>query len=250
MRYFPAPVSPMSSLLSLRYGCVICYAPKAYRAGRSSGGKGIQVVAPLPVTISHDEAHSYTNKLARQLAASDPKRLTLSATLSQRKGRPVHRLLAQWTAVGTYSPHARPAFPVTWRDVESGARPDQYTMQIPPPDVEAGHSARLQLAMRSPWDVLVRLYDDDPCGPRIRSGRRIPSLDREQLQRTPVRGNVPARGIRRNCGMAGTARGASSRGAQAKSRETGMEVRCKNGRLDTARPKARHILERLVPALE
>jgi bifunctional non-homologous end joining protein LigD len=39
------------------------------------------------------------------------------------------------TAIGTYSPRARPGFPiaapVTWRQLENGIRPDAFTMERP-----------------------------------------------------------------------------------------------------------------------
>jgi bifunctional non-homologous end joining protein LigD len=40
------------------------------------------------------------------------------------------------TAIGAYSPRAKPGFPVaapvTWREVENGIAPDAFTMKRPP----------------------------------------------------------------------------------------------------------------------
>ncbi|MFL4971913.1 MAG: hypothetical protein ACJ8EU_24555, partial [Xanthobacteraceae bacterium] len=40
------------------------------------------------------------------------------------------------TAIGAYSPRAKPEFPVaapvTWREVENGIAPDAFTMKRPP----------------------------------------------------------------------------------------------------------------------
>jgi bifunctional non-homologous end joining protein LigD len=101
-----------------------------------SGGKGIHVMVPLPSKISHDEAHAYARKVARKLAATKPDRYTISASLSQRSGRLFLDHLRNGrgtTAVGAYSPRARPlipiAMPVKWRDIERGIAPDAFQLR-------------------------------------------------------------------------------------------------------------------------
>jgi bifunctional non-homologous end joining protein LigD len=101
-----------------------------------SGGKGIHVMAPLTTRISHDAAHVYTRKLARRLAATNPERYTISASLSQRAGRLFLDHLRNGrgtTAVGAYSPRARPsiplAMPVSWTDIERGIAPDAFHLR-------------------------------------------------------------------------------------------------------------------------
>jgi bifunctional non-homologous end joining protein LigD len=63
---------------------------------------------------------------------------TGSATMAKRPGRLFIDYLRNGrgtTAIGTYSPRARPAFPIaapmTWKDVENGIRPDAFTMKSP-----------------------------------------------------------------------------------------------------------------------
>jgi bifunctional non-homologous end joining protein LigD len=63
-------------------------------------------MVPLDQPMSHDEAHGYSRNLAQRLAAIDPRRLTISAEISARKGRLFLDYLRNGrgtTAVGTYS---------------------------------------------------------------------------------------------------------------------------------------------------
>ena len=104
-----------------------------------TGGKGLHLVAPLQPKRTHDEAHEYAKDLAHRLAASAPERYTLSAAPQRRAGRIFIDYLRNGrgtTAVGAWSPRARPGFPiavpVTWRQVEDGIRPDSYNLTLTP----------------------------------------------------------------------------------------------------------------------
>jgi len=50
------------------------------------------------------------------------------------------------TAIGAYSPRARPGFPVaapvTWRDVERGIRSDAFSISNPPVSLRAARRKR------------------------------------------------------------------------------------------------------------
>jgi len=101
-----------------------------------SGGKGIHVMVPLRSKITHDEAHAYARRMARKLAATNPDRYTISASLSQRPGRLFLDHLRNGrgtTAVGAYSPRARVsipvAMPVRWVDVERGMMADAFHLR-------------------------------------------------------------------------------------------------------------------------
>ncbi len=106
-----------------------------------SGGKGVHVMVPLDERISHDSAHRRSRAIAERLASLDSRRYTVSAALSARKGRLFLDYLRNGrgtTAVGAYSPRARPgspiAAPVQWQTLErESLRPDQYTIDSPPP---------------------------------------------------------------------------------------------------------------------
>ena len=90
-------------------------------------------------SMSHNEAHRYSRELALRVAATQPALYTTSAAVAERKGRLFVDFLRNGrgtTAVATYSPRARPGFPIaaptTWRALEQGIRPDAYTMARPP----------------------------------------------------------------------------------------------------------------------
>lgn len=103
-----------------------------------TGGKGLHVMAPLAKPMPHDAAHAYARRLAQRLSLTESGRYITAADPARRAGRIFIDYLRNGrgtTAVGTYSPRARPGFPiaapVTWRQVENGVRPDAYTMQRP-----------------------------------------------------------------------------------------------------------------------
>jgi bifunctional non-homologous end joining protein LigD len=88
--------------------------------------------------MTHDQAHRYARELAERFATRDRKRYTTSAAMSERAGRLFIDHLRNGrgtTAVGTYSPRARPGFPiaapVTWQAVERGIRPDAFSIEHP-----------------------------------------------------------------------------------------------------------------------
>jgi bifunctional non-homologous end joining protein LigD len=103
-----------------------------------TGGKGLHLMAPLTTSMSHDEAHALSYAIAKQLAAKDAMRYTVSASMSERKGRLFIDYLRNGrgtTAVGAFSPRVRPGFPIAhpvkWTQIEAGIRPDVYTMASP-----------------------------------------------------------------------------------------------------------------------
>ncbi|MEY9199290.1 bifunctional non-homologous end joining protein LigD [Sinorhizobium fredii] len=104
-----------------------------------TGGKGVHLMTPLARKMTHNAVHAYAKRLAQQFACTHPDRYVTSAQLSQRPGKLFLDYLRNGrgtTAVGTYSPRARPGFPVaapvTWRDIERGISPDAFTMSHPP----------------------------------------------------------------------------------------------------------------------
>jgi bifunctional non-homologous end joining protein LigD len=102
-----------------------------------TGGKGIHLMAPLAEPQAHDRVHAWARRLCAELTERYPNHYILSAQ-AQRRGRIFLDYLRNGrgtTAIGTYSPRARQGFPIaaptTWRRVESGIRPDAYTMAHP-----------------------------------------------------------------------------------------------------------------------
>src|SRR5438477_9346673 len=77
--------------------------------------------------------------IAEHFAAFDPSRCTSKSSRSGRAGKVFIDYLRNGrgnTAIGPYSPRARPGFPVaapvTWRDLEHGIRSDAFSMHNPP----------------------------------------------------------------------------------------------------------------------
>jgi bifunctional non-homologous end joining protein LigD len=97
-------------------------------------------LVPIEPKMGSNPAHEYTREIAERLAGTAPGRYTTSAALSARPGKLFIDYLRNGrgaTAIGAYSPRARPGFPVaaplTWHDVEHGVRPDAFSMAHPPP---------------------------------------------------------------------------------------------------------------------
>jgi bifunctional non-homologous end joining protein LigD len=110
---------------------------------KTTGGKGLHVMVPMAPGMAWNPAHEFTRHIAERLAASDPGRYVTAATLAKRPGRLFIDYLRNGrgtTAVGAYSPRARPGFPVaapvTWRDIETGVRSDAFTLTRPPTESE------------------------------------------------------------------------------------------------------------------
>jgi bifunctional non-homologous end joining protein LigD len=121
-----------------------------------TGGKGIHIMVPIDSKMTHDAAHSYAKRLAQELAATARSRYTLSATMSERKGRLFIDYLRNGrgtTAVGTYSPRAREGFPiaapVTWSDVESGLAADAFTIFRLPRTTGRGRTSSISAGSRA-----------------------------------------------------------------------------------------------------
>ncbi|MGL3104788.1 DNA ligase D [Bradyrhizobium sp. BR 1432] len=104
---------------------------------KATGGKGIHLMAPLDQPMLHDQAHRIARGLVSDFATRNPARYILSAQ-SKRSGRIFLDYLRNGrgtTAIGAYSPRARDGFPVaapvSWTRIESGIRPDAFTMDNP-----------------------------------------------------------------------------------------------------------------------
>lgn len=104
---------------------------------KTSGSKGLHVVAPLDRSATYDEVRPFARDFAHLLAARHPGELTIEHRKDKRRGR----LLLDWmrnaygqTAVAPYSLRARPgapvAMPIDWDEVDDdGVTATRYTIE-------------------------------------------------------------------------------------------------------------------------
>jgi len=103
-----------------------------------TGGKGLHLMAPLPHPVLHDAARQYARSVVQRLVDERPNSYLMSASPAARRGKIFLDYLRNGrgnTAIGAYSPRARPNFPiacpVSWSQVEKGIPPDAVTMRHP-----------------------------------------------------------------------------------------------------------------------
>ena len=133
---------------------------------KTTGGKGLHVVAPLDASgkrgVEWPAAKAFARDLCVALAADAPDRFLVNMAKAKRTGRIFLDYLRNdrlSTAVAPYSPRGRPgapvSWPVSWAQVRKGLDPAAYTIRTAP---------RL-LARNRAWDG----YDDAarPLGPAI-----------------------------------------------------------------------------------
>ncbi len=118
---------------------------------RTSGGKGLHVVAPLRPRATWDAVKPWCHEFALALERDAPDRyVSKVAKVLRRK-----RILIDWlrnglgaTAIASYSPRARPnapvATPLAWREVAKRLDPAAYTLD--------SLKRRLARLRRDPWE--------------------------------------------------------------------------------------------------
>ena len=117
---------------------------------KTTGGKGLHVVAPLSPKLGWPQVKSFTKRVADHLAAQHPERYTANQTKRARAGRIYIDYLRNGrgaTAIGAYSSRARPGAPVAaplfWSEVEDAVRAERFTIATVP--------ARLAALESDPW---------------------------------------------------------------------------------------------------
>jgi len=111
---------------------------------KTTGGKGLHVVVPLLPKLGWDTAKAFTKWVADQFVAQSPERFTANQAKRARQGRIYIDYLRNSrgaTAIGAYSPRARPgatvSTPLFWDEVESGVRPEGFTVATVPQRIAA-----------------------------------------------------------------------------------------------------------------
>ena len=95
--------------------------------------------AGIERSFDHDRARAYCRRIAERLAAEDPARYTTRSGPGKRPGKIFIDYLRNargQTAIGAFSPRARPGFPVaapvSWEELDAGMRPDTFTIDQAP----------------------------------------------------------------------------------------------------------------------
>ncbi|RWB94757.1 DNA ligase D [Mesorhizobium sp.] len=117
---------------------------------KTSGGKGLHVVAPLKPKAEWPAVKGFTKAIADSMAADSPNRYVSTITKSKRRGKILVDYLRNQrgaTAVAAYSTRARPgaavSMPLAWDELGPGIGPAYFTVENTP--------TRLASLSSDPW---------------------------------------------------------------------------------------------------
>ena len=140
---------------------------------KTTGGKGLHVVAPVVRKHGWDEHKAFARAVAERMARAQPDRYTLNSRRAERRGRIFLDYLRNGrgaTAVVPYSPRARAGAPVAtplfWEELERGVDPLAFTVESVP--------KRIAKLARDPWAAYAGLRQGIRMArpPRPAPGRR------------------------------------------------------------------------------
>ncbi|QHC36773.1 non-homologous end-joining DNA ligase [Komagataeibacter xylinus] len=102
---------------------------------KTSGGKGLHVIAPLEPVADWAGVKTFTHTLAQDMAADSPERFITTVSKVKRHGRILLDYLRNQrgaTSVAPYSTRARPgapvSMPVSWAELDTLTGPAQFTL--------------------------------------------------------------------------------------------------------------------------
>lgn len=117
---------------------------------KTSGGKGLHVVAPLRPDAGWDAVKAFSKAIAERLARDEPDRYVATITRAKRTGKIFIDYLRNqrgMTAVAPYSPRARPEAPVSmplaWEELSPAVGPRHFTI--------GNARARMDALKEDPW---------------------------------------------------------------------------------------------------
>ena len=118
---------------------------------KTSGGKGLHVVAPVKPRAEWPAVKAFTKAIADAMAADSPERYVATIVKAKRTGKILIDYLRNqrgMTAIAAYSTRARPgaavSMPIGWDELGPGIGPAHFTVFNAP--------ARLAALARDPWD--------------------------------------------------------------------------------------------------
>jgi bifunctional non-homologous end joining protein LigD len=117
---------------------------------RTSGGKGLHVVAPLARRNTWDELKEFARGVAETMVRAAPERYVANMSKAKRRGKIFVDYLRNQrgaTAIASYSTRARAGAPIAtplgWEELTARLKPDQFTVQ----NIEK----RLTKGFKDPW---------------------------------------------------------------------------------------------------
>jgi bifunctional non-homologous end joining protein LigD len=117
---------------------------------RTSGGKGLHVVAPLARRNTWDELKEFARGVAETMVRAAPERYVATMSKAKRRGKIFVDYLRNQrgaTAIASYSTRARAGAPIAtplgWEELTARLKPDQYTVQ--------NIDKRLTKGFKDPW---------------------------------------------------------------------------------------------------
>ncbi|MBR0668045.1 DNA ligase D [Roseomonas hellenica] len=139
---------------------------------KTSGGKGLHVVAPLKPKADWAAVKAFTKGIAESMAADSPERFVATITKAKRRGKILVDYLRNQrgaTAVAPFSTRARPGAPVSmplgWEEIDDAIGPAYFTVANTP--------TRLAALSRSPWaDFRRAAVPLAPAKPKRRKAAR------------------------------------------------------------------------------
>jgi bifunctional non-homologous end joining protein LigD len=117
---------------------------------KTTGGKGLHIVVPLRPGATWEDSFAFTRGVSEQIERAAPREFTTEIPKAARKGKILIDYLRNNrgnTSVAAYSTRAKPpapvSTPITWDELTSTLRPDQYTL--------ANIDERLRRLKKDPW---------------------------------------------------------------------------------------------------
>jgi bifunctional non-homologous end joining protein LigD len=128
---------------------------------KTSGGKGLHIVVPVEPLAGWDEAKSFTELIASEMARDQPDRYVATIAKRARRGRIFIDYLRNGrgaTAVAAYSTRALPrasvSTPIAWEEISEGLKADHFTVD------NIRH--RLRFLKRDPWKGFSKIRQRAP----------------------------------------------------------------------------------------